>query len=127
MEEMAIQNQKAAASGIKMSPFNIRMFQIMAWRHGVSTENISGLLERTREFVFDPSLISCPVLNICSNGEYLNPATRAMEEYYMQNLPNSNKKMIVAPFEDGGGAHCLGENIGLLSALVFDWLDEVFA
>lgn len=127
MGEMAIQNQKAASDGIEMSPFNIRMFQIMAWRHGVSIDNISGLLEKTREFVFDPSLISCPALNICSNGEYLNPTSRAMEEYYMQALPNPNKKMVVAPFEDGGGTHCLGENTGLLSALLFDWLDEVFA
>ena len=35
--------------------------------------------------------------------------------------------MIIASFEDGGGTHCLGENTGLLSALLFDWLDEVFA
>lgn len=127
MGEMAIQNQKAVNSGIQMSAFNIRMFQIMAWRHGVSIEDFPGLLSKTREFEFDPSLISCPVLNICSNGEYLNPASRAMEDYYMQALPNSNKKMIVALFEDGGGTHCLGENTGLLSALIFDWLDEVFA
>lgn len=127
MGEMAIQAQKAAASGVKMSPFNQRMFQIMAWRHGLSTENIPGLLEKTREFVFAPSLVTCPALNICSNGEYLNPASRAMEEYYMRALPNPNKKMIVAPFEDGGGTHCLGENTGLLSALIFDWLDELFS
>lgn len=127
MGEMAIQNQKAASAGVKMSPFNIRMFQIMAWRHGVSMDNITGLLEKTRDFVFDPSLITCPALNICSNGEYLNPASRAMEDYYIKALPNPNKKMIIAPFEDGGGTHCLGENTGLLSALLFDWLDEIFA
>jgi hypothetical protein len=127
MGEMAIQNQKAVAGGIKMSPFNIRMFQIMAWRHGVSNNNIPGVLEKTREFKFDPSLISCPALNICSNGEYLNPSSKAMEEYYMQALSNPNKKMIVAQFEDGGGSHCLGENTSLLSSLIFDWLDEIFA
>lgn len=127
MSEMAIQNQKAAAAGIQMSPFNVRMFQIMAWRNGVSTDNIPGLLDKTRGFQLDPSLIFCPALNICSNGEFLNPSVKAMEEYYMQALPDPKKKMIVAPFEDGGGAHCLGENTGLLSSLVFDWLDEVFA
>lgn len=126
MGEMAIQNQKAAASGIKMSAFNVRMFQIMAWRHGVSTGNIPDLLNKTNAFAFDPSLITCPVLNICSNGEYLNPASKAMEDHFMRSLPNSNKKMIVALFEDGGGTHCLAENTGLLSALIFDWLDEIF-
>jgi hypothetical protein len=50
-----------------------------------------------------------------------------MEEYYMQALSNPNKKMIVAQFEDGGGSHCLGENTSLLSSLIFDWLDEIFA
>ncbi len=124
MGEMAIQNQKAA-NGIKMSAFNVRMFQIMAWRHGIATDDIPGLLNKTSAFAFNPSLITCPVLNICSNGEYLNPAIKAMEDDFMQSLPNLNKKMIVALFEDGGGTHCLGENTGLLSALVFDWLDEV--
>ncbi|MGI6084740.1 MAG: alpha/beta hydrolase family protein [Acetivibrionales bacterium] len=126
MGKMAIRNQKATESGNITSPFNTRMFMNMAWRHGVSAINFQGLLEKTQNFKFDPSLISCPALNICSNGEYLNPASKAMEEYYMQALSSSNKKMIVAPFEDGGGTHCLGENPGLLSALVFDWLDEVF-
>ncbi|HEY8392345.1 MAG TPA: alpha/beta hydrolase [Capillibacterium sp.] len=127
MAEMAIQAEKIAAGGVKMSPFNQRMFQIMAWRHGLSTENIPGLLVKTREFVFDPSSVICPALNICSNGEYLNPASRAMEEDYMEALPNPKKMMIVAPFADGGGTHCLGENTSLLSALIFDWLDEIFA
>ena len=49
-----------------------------------------------------------------------------MEDYYMK-LAESEQKMIIASFEDGGGTHCLGENTGLLSALLFDWLDEVFA
>ncbi len=127
LQETAIRNQKAAAGGSGLSPFNMRMFQIMAWRHGGSVNDIAGLLERTRAFRFEPALITCPALNICSNGEYLNPASRAMEEHYMLALPNMSKKMIVAAFEDGGGTHCLGENTGLLSALVFDWLDEVFA
>ncbi|SHJ08183.1 alpha/beta hydrolase family protein [Lutispora thermophila] len=126
MEEMAIKNQDSAKSGIEMSPFNIRMFQIMAWRHGITTGNISDLLTKTRDFTFDPSFITCPVLNICSNGEYLNPVVKAMEDDFMQSVPNSNKKMVVALFEDGGGAHCIGENTGLLSSLVFDWLDEIF-
>lgn len=122
MEQMAIQK---TAAGAQMSPFNIRMFQIMAWRHGVG--DMQGLLEKTQAFAFDPAMVTCPALNICSNGEYLNPATRAMEDAYMEALPHPDKKMVVAPFEDGGGTHCLGENTGLLSALVFDWLDDVFA
>jgi hypothetical protein len=73
--------------------YKVRLDDNMAWRHGVSLNNISGMLSKTNEFEFDPSLIFCPVLNICSNGEYLNPASRAMEEYFMQALSNPNKKM----------------------------------
>jgi hypothetical protein len=28
---------------------------------------------------------------------------------------------------EGAASHCMGENLDLMSAFVFDWLDEVFA
>jgi hypothetical protein len=27
---------------------------------------------------------------------------------------------------EGAAHHCMGENLGLLSSYVFDWLDELF-
>ncbi|WMJ89179.1 alpha/beta hydrolase family protein [Anaerocolumna sp. MB42-C2] len=121
MKEMAIQSDE-----VKMSPFNIRMFQLMAWRNGLSYDDMVGMIDLTKDFSVDPEKIHCPFLNVTSEGEYANPATQKMQDEFFMLVRNIEKKMIVTAFEDGAGAHCLGENTGLLSALVFDWLDEIF-
>jgi hypothetical protein len=108
----------------KISPMNYRMMELLSWRHGL--KSISAIIERSKAFKFDPSMITCPFLNITSSGEYANPATKAIQDECFKNIGSNVKNMIVAPFNEGAGTHCLGENLGLMSALVFDWLDEVF-
>lgn len=51
---------------------------------------------------------------------------QGMQNDLMKKLPNLNKKVIAGSFEDGAGTHCYGENTGLVSSYLFDWLDEVF-
>jgi hypothetical protein len=64
---------------------------------------------------------------LIGEGEFQNPIIRAQQEHAMAVMPNTRNKFIVAPLDEGAGGHCLGENVGLMSALVFDWLEEVFA
>jgi alpha-beta hydrolase superfamily lysophospholipase len=108
------------------APFAMRMGQLMAWRWGVDMDRLYDLPEKNRGFVFDPSRIECPTLILIGEGEYQNPLIRAQQERAMAALPDPRKKFIIGPIDEGAGHHCLGENVSLMSALVFDWLDEIF-
>lgn len=125
----AIPQQHGISSqqGARLSPFNERMFQIVAWRGGRAMGDLPGFVEQTRTFVFDPRMVTCPVLNVCGEGEYLNPVIRQLSDEFMAGLSHPRTNLVVAGFDDGTGTHCLGENTGLLSAIVFDWLDDLFA
>lgn len=107
--------------------FNYRMVETVVWRWNTSTDNWKTLIDRNEDYIFNPKDIICPVLLIISAGEYKNPVVKAMQHEFIEALPNSNKKMIVGSFEEGAGTHCYGENTGLVSSLLFDWLDEIFS
>jgi hypothetical protein len=108
----------------KISPTNYRMMELVAWRMGI--KSVSEIIKKSKEFVFDPQNITCPFLNVTSEGEYTNPNIKKMQNECFNLVSSKNKKMIVAPFDEGAGAHCLAENGGLMSSLILDWLDEVF-
>jgi hypothetical protein len=105
----------------------MRMGQLMAWRWGVDMERLYDLPEKNRGFVYDPARVECPVLILIGEGEDQNPIIHAQQEHAMEAMPDPRKSLVVAPLDEGAGGHCLGENVGLMSALVFDWLEEVFA
>ncbi len=107
-------------------PFATRMARLMAWRWGVAMDRLSELVEKNRDFVCDPACLTCPTLILIGVGEYQNLQIRAQQEQALAVLPNPRKKLIVAPLDEGAGHHCLGENLSLMSQLVFDWLDEIF-
>jgi len=109
------------------APFAMRMGQLMAWRWGVDMDRLYDLPEKNRNFIFDPARIACPTLILVGEGENQNPLSRAQQEQAMAALPDPRKKYIIGPLSEGAGHHCLGENVSLMSALVFDWLEEVFA
>jgi pimeloyl-ACP methyl ester carboxylesterase len=109
------------------APFQMRMGQLMAWRWGVDMDRLYDLPEKNRGFVYDPARIECPTLILIGEGEYQNPLIRTRQEQAMAALPDPRKKFIVGPLDEGAGHHCLGENVGLMSAFVFDWLEEVFS
>ncbi len=109
------------------APFVMRMGQLMAWRWGVDMDRLYDLPEKNRAFVFDPARVECPALILIGEGEYQNPVIRSQQERAMAALPDPRKKFVIGPIDEGAGAHCLGENVSLMSAFVFDWLEEIFS
>jgi alpha-beta hydrolase superfamily lysophospholipase len=107
-------------------PFQVRMIELIAWRWGLDGSDFRELVEKNREVLFDPGEITCPTLILIGEGEYQNDEIRRQQQHALQVLPDPRKKIIVGPMNEGAAHHCMGENLGLLSAFVFDWLDEVF-
>jgi len=100
--------------------------QALAWRFGLKTDNIPGLVEATKGFVFDPAKVTVPPLIIVAIGEYQSQETQRQTKLCMDNLPNPKKKLVITPAEEGAPNHCMMENRSLVGQVVFDWLDEVF-
>ena len=109
------------------APFQLNMVKLIAWRWGLELDDFSGLVAKNHNLVFDPAEITCPTLILIGEGEYQNPEIRRQQHHAISALPNPNKELIIAPMNEGAAHHCMGENLGLMSALVFDWLDSVFA
>jgi len=110
----------------RKAPFQMRMLQLIAWRWGLPVDDITGMVEKNRENVFNPARIDCPTLILVGEGEIANPEVRRQQTHAMRVMPNPRNKMIIGPADEGAASHCMGENLGLMSALVFDWLDEIF-
>jgi pimeloyl-ACP methyl ester carboxylesterase len=107
-------------------PFQLRMIELIAWRWGQDGKDFRPLVEINRDVFFDPAEIACPTLILIGEGENANPEIRRQQQHAMDVMPDPRKKLIVGPIDEGAASHCMGENLGLMSALVFDWLDEVF-
>jgi alpha-beta hydrolase superfamily lysophospholipase len=108
------------------APFQMRMLELIAWRWGINFKDPKDLVEKNRNVRFDPALIQCPTLILIGEGEYQNHESQRQQHAALQALPNERKQLLIAPANEGGAHHCIGENLGLMSALVFDWLDDVF-
>lgn len=109
----------------RKAPFALRMVQLVAWRLGLDPEHLYQMIEKVRDYSFDPALIECPTLILVGEGEYQNPWSREQQDNGLAAVSNPRKKLIVGPFNEGSASHCFGENVGLMSSFVFDWLDEV--
>jgi hypothetical protein len=108
-------------------PFQMRMIELIAWRWGIEGSDFAALVEKNRHVVFDPAQICCPTLILIGEGEYQNPEIRRQQHSAMDAMTDPRNRLIIGPLDEGAAHHCLGENLGLMSALVFDWLDEVLA
>lgn len=110
----------------KRDPLSWLMADLLAWRWG--GKNPLDLIPLNRDFKFDPALISCPTLLLIGEGEYAgSKETQRQNQTCMGVIANPQVKLVIAPHDEGAGHHCLGENLSLMSQIVFDWLDEVFA
>ena len=107
------------------STFKRNTIRVIAWRWGVAMDNIPGLVPANKGFGFDPAKVACPALILLGEGEYGNKEVRRQQEECMAKLPNPHKKMVVTPANEGASNHCIIENRGLMSQVVFDWLDGV--
>jgi len=108
------------------SSFKLNTNRVIAWRFGLDLDNLPGLLEANRGFSFDPAKVDRPALNLVAAGEYGNPEIRRQTQLCMDRLQSRQKKLVITRDEDGASNHCLMENRSLMSAELFDWLDEVF-
>jgi len=110
----------------KHDPMAYHIADMIAWRWGA--RNPLGLIAKNRDFKFDPGLISCPTLILIGEGEYSGSKEAKRQQLTgLGSFQNPRKDLVIAPLNEGGGQHVLGENLGLMSQIVFDWLDEVFA
>jgi pimeloyl-ACP methyl ester carboxylesterase len=106
--------------------FHRNVVRLVAYRWGVKTDNIPGLVPANKGFSFDPRRVTCPFLILVGAGEYSNKEVQRQQKQCMEQLPNSRKKLVVTPTDAGAATHCLGENRSLMGEILFDWLDEVF-
>lgn len=108
------------------SSFKRQTNQGIAWRFGVDTNNLPGLVEANKGFSFDPAKVAAPALILVSNGEYRSPEIRRQTKLCIEGLANSRKRLVITPAEEGASSHCIMENRSLMGQEVFDWLDEIF-
>ncbi len=107
--------------------FHRNTASVVSWRWGLDPSDILGLAEKNKGWNFEPSKVTCPALALIGEGEFANQEVKRQQREFMEALPNSKKKFVVTPANQGASSHCIGENRSLMSEVVFDWLDEVFA
>ncbi len=109
------------------SSFKENTIRVIAWRWGVSMDNIPGLVEANRGFSFDPAQITCPALSLVGAGEYADPHVQEQQKMFLEGIPSEvQKALVVTPAEEGASNHCLTENRSIMSQVVFDFFDESF-
>jgi hypothetical protein len=104
----------------------MRIVKTLAWRWSLAADEVEVLIEKHRDFVFDPALITCPTLPLVREGESQNEEISLQHGHALEILPNPQERLIIGPIDEGAAHHCFGENVGLMSTFVFDWLDGVF-
>ncbi len=114
----------ASPVNIKNDESALRMIETLAWRWGVK-EGIE-LIEKNKDFKFDCSQITCPLLIVVGEGEYHNKVLQKQVQECMKLSEAPRKDVVKTPINEGAGHHCQGENTALMAQVVFDWLDELF-
>ncbi len=110
----------------KRDPLSWLLADMIAWRSGC--QKVLDVIPASKDFKVDPALIECPMLILIGEGEYAGSKEAQRQQHTcLDALPNPQKKLVIAPHNEGAGHHCTAENLSLTSQIVFDWLDEVFA
>src|SRR3954451_2562370 len=93
-------------------------------RFGV--DSIAAWLERTRDFQIGDALrnIRCPSLALVGEGE--GPVAMELFESFSKGASGPVTRRVFTTAE-GADSHCQFGNLPLSNAVVYDWLDEVFA
>jgi len=109
------------------SSFKRGTIQSIAWRWDVDPNNIPGLVEAQEGYQFDPAQVTCPALALVGEGEYQDAEVQRQQTLTMDTLPNPQKELVITPAAEGASSHCIGENRSVMSQVVFDYFDEIFA
>lgn len=107
------------------SSFKKGTYQGLAWRFGLNTDNVAGLVAANEGFSFDPAKVTIPSLILVGNGEYQGKEVQRQTNICVDGLKNSRNRLVVTPAEEGASAHCILDNRSLMSQELFDWLDEI--
>ncbi|MGD2155946.1 MAG: alpha/beta hydrolase [Anaerolineales bacterium] len=109
----------------KHDPLTYRLMDMIAWRWGVNSP--WELIAKNRNCKIDPSLITCPTLIVIGEGEYQGSKEVQRQQHDgLEAIQNPHKRLVITPLDEGAGHHVLGENLPLMSQVVFDWLDSIF-
>ena len=114
----------ADASLLAVDSFPVIALEKVCWALGVGSPK--EVTVRIRDFVIEDELnkIECPFLALAGAGESEEQQRQARQCIDALNVPK--KALRITTVEEGSDAHGHVDNISFLSALVFDWLDEVF-
>jgi alpha-beta hydrolase superfamily lysophospholipase len=95
----------------------------MCWQSGVSRP--AEAMELARAAHLGPIVrdIECPVLCMVSEGESREQNAQARGFFEELQVP---RQLRVFTYDEGAGAHCQIDNLGLMHSVMFDWLDELF-
>ena len=107
------------------SSFHRNVVKLVAYRWGVPSDNIPGLVAANKGFTFDPSRVTVPMMILVGAGEYADREVQRQQKECMAKLPNPRSKLVITAFEEGASSHCIGENRSLMGEILFDWLDDV--
>ena len=129
--ERLVANMPTARTNAEMmatfSSFHRNVVKLIAYRWGVSMDDIPGLVAANKGFVFDPAQVFCPMLILVGAGEF-----SSKEVQNQQNLKSVSincliplKKLVVTDFAEGASSHCIPENRSLMGEILFDWFAEV--
>ena len=108
----------------KWEPFRHDVTAAVAYRWGT---DIKGQVGATKDFQYDPSLITCPCLALVSSGELSGEAERQQYEFMKLIPANRHHMMLISDEKMGAISHCIAENRSYMAQVLFDWFDEVLA
>lgn len=108
------------------TPFHRNTVKIIAWRWGLSMDDVPGLVAANKGFRFDPAKVTVPALSLVGSGEYSGAETHRQQQLCLDGLANADKRLVVTPLDEGASNHCVMENRSLVAQVAFDWLDSVF-
>jgi dienelactone hydrolase len=102
----------------------LAVFHTYFWRWGAVDS--AGLVAELKKYIVDPSLISCPFLNVVAQQEYEQfPAAQEWAKACQEKIANPEKKLVIAPTNEGADSHGVGTNLSLMAQIIFDWFDEI--
>ncbi|MGB2963217.1 MAG: alpha/beta hydrolase [Anaerolineales bacterium] len=109
----------------KNDPLTYLLMEMIAWRWGSNSP--WKLIAKNRDCKLDPGLIDCPTLILIGEGEYRGSKEVQRQQHQgLEAIRHPRKELVITPQNEGAAQHVLGENLSLMSQVVFDWLDEVF-
>ena len=108
------------------STFKRGTMEAIAWRWGVPMDNIPGLVEANKGYVYDPAKVSCPALSLVGEGEYQSEEVQRQQADFLAKSASKVKKLAITPANEGASNHCLTENRSVMSQVVFDFFDQAF-